>query len=124
MPAPKSDEELAIFQRLVDWIYGQFITKVADSRKLDRAAVQEIAQGRVWSGAEAKKLGLVDEIGGLDSAIKFAAGKAGLGDHFRVVEVPRRSFSRSSFPRRSRDAIAITARPGFSAGFSSRSPRA
>jgi protease-4 len=89
---PKSEDELAILQHVVDWTYGQFITKVAESRKLDRTAVQEIAQGRVWSGAEAKKLGLVDEIGGLDAAIKFAAGKAGLGDNFRVVEVPRKKL--------------------------------
>ncbi|HVU17510.1 MAG TPA: signal peptide peptidase SppA [Candidatus Didemnitutus sp.] len=87
---PKSEEELAIFQRLVDWVYGQFIAKVADSRKLDQAAVQEIAQGRVWSGVEAKKLGLVDEIGGLDAALKYAVGKVHLGDDVHVIEVPRK----------------------------------
>ncbi|HXB03156.1 MAG TPA: signal peptide peptidase SppA [Opitutaceae bacterium] len=86
---PKTDEELALFQQLVDWIYGQFIGKVSEGRHLDRAAVEEIAQGRVWSGTEAKKLGLVDEIGGLDAAIKFAAQKAQLGDNYRVVEYPR-----------------------------------
>jgi len=86
---PKSDEELAVFQRMIDWTYGQFIAKVAEARKLDPAAVQEIAQGRVWSGAEAKKLGLVDELGGLDAATKFAAKRAGLGDNFHVIEVPR-----------------------------------
>lgn len=89
---PKTDEELAIFQHYIDWIYDQFIGKVAESRKLARATVQEIAQGRVWSGAEAKALGLVDELGGLDAALKHAAGKAGLGDDFRVVEVPRRKL--------------------------------
>ena len=87
---PKTDEELAIIQKSVDWIYDQFLGKVAESRKLDRAAVHEIAQGRVWSGVEAKKLGLVDEIGGLDAAIKYAADKAKLGDSFRVAEYPRK----------------------------------
>jgi protease-4 len=87
---PKTDEELALFQQLVDWIYGQFIGKVSEGRHLDRAAVEEIAQGRVWSGTEAKKLGLVDEIGGLDAAIKFAGQKAQLGDNYRVVEYPRK----------------------------------
>ena len=87
---PKTEAELAIIQKSVDWIYEQFIGKVAESRKLDRAAVHEIAQGRVWSGTEAKKLGLVDEIGGLDAAIKYAAGKAKLGDNFRVAEFPRK----------------------------------
>jgi protease-4 len=86
---PKTDEELAVFQRMVDWIYGQFIAKVAEGRKLKPSFVEEIAQGRVWSGTEAKKLGLVDEIGGLHEAITYAAGKAGLGTSFRLVEYPR-----------------------------------
>jgi protease IV len=87
---PKSPEEMAIYQRLVDWIYGEFISKVAEARKLDRAKVEEIAQGRVWSGAEALSLGLVDELGGLDAAIAFAAQKAGLGSSYRILEYPRR----------------------------------
>ncbi|MEO5961496.1 MAG: signal peptide peptidase SppA [Opitutaceae bacterium] len=87
---PKTEEELAVFQRMVDWIYGEFIGKVAEGRKLTREAVEEIAQGRVWSGAEALKLGLVDELGGLDAAIAFAAQKAGLGTGYRLVEYPRK----------------------------------
>jgi protease-4 len=51
--------------------------------------VQEIAQGRVWSGKQALELGLVDEIGGLDAALAHAASSAGLGGDFRVVEFPR-----------------------------------
>jgi len=87
---PKTDAELAIFQRLVDWIYDEFTSKVAESRKLDKAKVLEIAQGRVWSGTEAKELGLVDEIGGLGRAIAYAAQKASLGSHYRLTEYPRR----------------------------------
>jgi len=86
---PKTDEEMAVFQRLVDWIYGQFIAKVAEGRKLKPEFVEEIAQGRVWSGLEAKKLGLVDEIGGLGDSLRYAARIAGLGAHFRVDEYPR-----------------------------------
>jgi protease-4 len=81
---------LAIFQRMVDWIYEQFVTKVADARKLDRKAVEEIGQGRVWSGSEAVKLGLVDEIGGFDVALRYAAQKAGLGENPTVSEYPRK----------------------------------
>lgn len=51
--------------------------------------MEEIAQGRVWSGAEAQKRGLVDELGGLDDAIVFAAHRAGLGNNYRLVEFPR-----------------------------------
>jgi protease-4 len=87
---PKTDEELAVLQRMVDWIYEQFTAKVADSRHLKLDFVKEIAQGRVWSGTEAQKLGLVDEIGGLDAAVKYAAEKAGLGTNYRVVEYPRK----------------------------------
>lgn len=93
---PKTDDELAVIQGFVDFIYDEFVGKVAESRKLDRAAVHEIAQGRVWSGAEAKKLGLVDEIGTLGDAIRFAAEKAKLGDAFRVVEYPgKKMFAES-----------------------------
>ncbi|QYM77684.1 signal peptide peptidase SppA [Horticoccus luteus] len=87
---PKTPEELAIFQRMVDWIYGEFVRKVAESRHLDPAAVEEIAQGRVWSGSEAKKLGLVDEIGGLEIALQYAAKEGHLGRDYRVEEFPRK----------------------------------
>ncbi|MEI6051577.1 MAG: S49 family peptidase, partial [Opitutaceae bacterium] len=87
---PKTDEELAIFQKMVDWIYGEFVGKVALARKLKKDDVQEIAQGRVWSGSEAKRLGLVDEIGGLDDAIQYAVKKAGLGKNYRIVEYPQK----------------------------------
>jgi protease-4 len=87
---PKTEQELAIFQRMVDWIYEEFVTKVADARKLDRQVVEEIGQGRVWSGQEAVKLGLADEIGSLDVAIRYAAQKAGLGENPTVSEYPRK----------------------------------
>jgi protease-4 len=87
---PKTEDELAIFQNMVDWIYGEFVGKVAAARKLKNEDVQEIAQGRVWSGAEAKKLGLVDELGGLEDAIQFAATKAGLAKNYRLIEYPQK----------------------------------
>ncbi len=87
---PKTEAELAIFQESVDWVYDQFISKVTEARKLDRKVVEEIAQGRVWSGSEALKLKLVDELGGLADAVKYAATKAGLGDNFKVAEYPRK----------------------------------
>ncbi len=86
---PKTPQELANIQRVVDRIYDRFITKVADSRKLPKNKVQEIAQGRVWSGTAAKQLGLVDEIGGLEDAIKAAAKQAKLGDDWQLEEYPK-----------------------------------
>ena len=85
---PKTDEEMAIVQHQVDWFYGLFIDKVAAGRKLPRTRVEEIAQGRVWSGSAALKLGLVDQMGGLRDAILFAGQKAGLGGNFRLTEYP------------------------------------
>jgi len=86
---PKTAEELALFQTNVDWVYDQFIRKVSAARKLERHVVEEIAQGRVWSGREALQLGLVDEMGGLATALKYAAEKVKLSEDFRVVEYPR-----------------------------------
>jgi protease-4 len=87
---PKTPEELAVFQREVDWIYSQFIDKVSDGRHLKREVVEDIAQGRVWSGLEAQKLGLVDEMGGLTAAIAYAAQAAGLGPNYHLTEYPRK----------------------------------
>ncbi len=86
---PKTAQEIALLQTEVDRIYDQFLVKVATSRKLSKTKVAEIAQGRVWSGLTAQKLGLVDEIGGLDAAIKDAAKRSKLQDGWQVVEYPK-----------------------------------
>lgn len=75
-----SDEVKAIIQSQIDHGYRRFIEGVAAGRKLDVAKVDEIARGRVWSGLDAKNLGLVDEFGGLDAAAADAAQRAGLID--------------------------------------------
>ncbi len=82
---PKNELELKLIQGVVDHTYDQFIAKVADSRKMKKEAVHEIAQGRVWSGQEALKLGLVDELGGLGAAVKHAAKLAKAEGDFQVV---------------------------------------
>ena len=85
----KTPEEMAVLQRMVDWIYGEFVAKVSEGRKLTPEQVEAIAQGRVWSGREALARGLVDEIGGLEAALAHAAKRAGLGENPRVIEYPR-----------------------------------
>ena len=85
---PKNAEEMAAIQGIVDWLYDSFLDRVAEGRKLDRAVVAELAQGRVWSGVDAKRLGLIDEFGGLQAAIDYAAGKAKLGRNYRLDEYP------------------------------------
>ncbi|MEH1868894.1 MAG: signal peptide peptidase SppA [Nostoc sp.] len=88
---PKSPQELALYQRSVNRIYNMFLNKVSQGRKLPGQKVAEIAQGRVWSGVAAKEIGLVDEIGGLNSAIAYAVKEAKLGEDWEVQEYPRTS---------------------------------
>lgn len=90
---PKTQQELAIAQRMVNESYELFLDRVATSRNLPKQKVAEIAQGRVWSGQDAKQLGLVDEIGGIEEAIQYAAGQAKLGNDWEIKEYPQiRSF--------------------------------
>jgi protease IV len=85
---PRTPQELAISQQIVDDIYNDFLNKVSESRKLPKQKVAEIAQGRVWSGVDAKKIGLVDELGGLKEAIAHAAATAKLDKDWQVDEYP------------------------------------
>lgn len=90
---PKTKKELDIYQGFVDEIYDLFLAKVASSRKLPLSEVANIAQGRVWSGIDAKEIGLVDEIGGLEEAIAYTAAQAELGEDWQIEEYPKhRSF--------------------------------
>ncbi len=73
-----TEEELRILQDMIDEIYGQFRQVVADGRGMSTEEVQRIARGRIWTGRDAKKVGLVDELGGLLDAIDYAVEKAGI----------------------------------------------
>jgi protease-4 len=88
---PKTPEEMALFQDLINDGYDKFLQLVAAGRNKTKAAVNEIAQGRVWAGRDADKVGLVDDFGGLGKAIAFAAKKANLGEKWSVKEVPEES---------------------------------
>ena len=78
---PMTQQSEMIFQAGVDNIYTRFITLVADGRNSTPAAVHEIAQGRVWTGEKALELGLVDQLGDLNDAIKVAAELANLAEY-------------------------------------------
>lgn len=86
---PRTPQELALHQRVVDQIYDRFLNKVAESRKLPKQKVAALAQGRVWSGTSAKQLGLVDAIGGLNAAVADAAKRAKLEDDWTLEEYPK-----------------------------------
>jgi protease-4 len=72
--------EWARFQASLDRIYEDFTSKVAEGRKLPKEKVLEIAKGRIWTGEDAKGLGLVDELGGLSTALRLAKKAAGIPD--------------------------------------------
>jgi protease-4 len=89
---PMTPEERRVLQALLDDVHRQFIDAVAEGRKLDRGRVVQFADGRVFSGAQAKALAMVDELGGIEEAVNAAAKLAGLATPPRVIQ-PRRRFS-------------------------------
>lgn len=80
-------QEEMLLKESVDDIYDTFLQRVADGRGMTTEEVHKIAQGRVWTGAKAKEIGLVDELGDLNDAIAIAAKAAGLED-YAVAEYP------------------------------------
>ena len=84
---PMNNMEQQVMQKNIENIYSDFVSKVSEGRKMKTASVDSIGQGRVWSGKRAKELGLIDEMGGLDDAIRGAAELAKI-DKFSVREFP------------------------------------
>lgn len=84
---PMSPYEENVIRYFIEDIYDTFISHVAEGRNMTTAQVDSIGQGRVWCGVDAKKIGLVDEFGGLKLAIKEAAKMAEL-DEYRTVSLP------------------------------------
>lgn len=82
--------ERNIMQNMVEKVYTTFVNRVAEGRNLSYQQVDEIGQGRVWSGTNAKEIGLVDVLGDLQDAIKIAEDLSGL-DHYRIVSLPKQS---------------------------------
>jgi protease-4 len=83
-----NSQETQIIQNLIDQYYEVFLERVAVGRNMSKENVQEIAQGRVWTGKKAVELGLCDQLGGLDDATNAAAAIADL-DTFRITEYPK-----------------------------------
>lgn len=91
---PLTDFDRKVLQSGVDRIYAGFTKKVADGRKLSIDSVRAIAGGRVWTGTQGKAIGLVDQLGGLDEAVKVAAIEAKLKDgDYRLRYLPTQEDS-------------------------------
>ncbi len=82
----KTDEEKKLVQTMLDDILEQFIERVAEGRNVDKEKVRELADGRLWTGRQAKELGLIDEFGGLNEALDQAAKLAGI-EKYEVIEM-------------------------------------
>src|SRR6202166_4743813 len=101
-----SPAEWGRFEAWLDRVYVDFTSKVADGRKLPKEKVLEIAKGRIWSGQDAKNLGLVDELGGYDVALRLAKKAIGVseGEEVKIVVYPRpKSLIESVMERRGPD---------------------
>ncbi|MEO0395198.1 MAG: signal peptide peptidase SppA [Cyanobacteria bacterium P01_A01_bin.137] len=85
---PQSESELKLQQEFVNTLYDRFLTLVADGREIPKENVNQVAQGRVWSGTDAEGASLVDQMGGLEAAIAAAATAAELED-WQVEELPQ-----------------------------------
>lgn len=85
--APWSADQLERIQKMVDGVYVRFQDRILEARELSRQQLMKLAGGRVWSGAQAKALGLVDQIGGLDAAMALVKKKA--GDGHAVLHLPK-----------------------------------
>jgi protease IV len=116
MGRPMTPEERRVLQALLDDIHAQFISAVATGRKLEREEVVRVADGRVFSGTQAKDLKLVDALGGLEDAVLAAGKLAGLPSPPSVIQ-PKRHFSIFDLLRNQFGGSAASAllRPGLPA---------
>jgi protease IV len=90
---PLTEAEKAYFQGLIDNMFAQFVAAVASGRKMDDASVRKLADGRVYTGQEARKSGLIDELGTFQDAIAAAAKMSGIYGEPRLVTPPKKKFS-------------------------------
>jgi protease-4 len=99
---------------MVNGVYDLFLERVAKARNLPKAKVADIAQGRVWSGQDARNLGLVDELGGLESALQYAVTAA---------KLPEGDWSLEEYPQnQSLEDIVLTKLLNSSVKWSSQAP--
>lgn len=86
---PLSEQQKTALQRMVERGYDLFTRRCAMGRNVSQDSIKSIAEGRVWDGVTAKNIGLVDEFGGLQSAIDWVAKKANLGDDYSIITQPK-----------------------------------
>ncbi|MGZ3773993.1 MAG: signal peptide peptidase SppA [Pseudobdellovibrionaceae bacterium] len=90
---PMREDEKALFQNMINEVYGQFKGTVMKERHLKEDIVSEYADGRVFTGATAVKLGFADQEGFYQDAVKLAADTAKLGENYDIFEIPKKRMS-------------------------------
>lgn len=107
-----SQEERNIIQENIERGYETFTSKAAEGRKMSIEALKKVASGRVWAGSQAKEIGLVDVIGGLDDAIEIAAKKAKLGKDYQTRYYPVQQDFFSKLSGKSKEEALIREKLG------------
>jgi len=106
---PMNKDEKAMLQSYIDKGYDTFLSRCAEGRNIPKDTLAKYAEGRIWTGNQAKTIGLVDELGGIEKAIKIAADLANLDDDYVVYEYPRkRSLFEELFYRNKNDLALKT----------------
>jgi protease-4 len=110
---PFTDEEWQRLESWLDRVYADFVAKAAEDRRTTPEALDDVARGRVWTGLDARERGLVDELGGLDTAIGLAAGRAGLDrDEVDVRVLPRPNVLERLRPAENSDHVGAAVAGG------------
>lgn len=105
---PMNDQEKAILQQYIERGYKLFLSRCSEGRNIPLAEMEKIAEGRVWTGKQALKIGLVDAIGGIDDALKAAADLASLSD-YSITEYPQLTSPFEAFFKTQTEDIATRA---------------
>jgi ClpP class serine protease len=103
-------DRIARLERELDSLYEGFKSRVAEGRALDPTAVEELAKGRIWTGRQANELGLVDELGGLDTAIEVTKDLIGLPTNRSVHLIAYPRDGSIPFPKRRESSEPILIR--------------
>ncbi|MDO5522567.1 MAG: signal peptide peptidase SppA [Bacteroidia bacterium] len=103
---PFNAQEAVMLQSYVDNGYDLFLTRCAEGRGMPKDSLAKYAEGRVWTGNQAKEIGLVDELGGVREAIEIAAELANLGENYAVFEYPRMKSPFEEIFNRNKEELA------------------
>ena len=86
---PLTNYEKRKIQKSIENVYETFITHVSEGRNISKSSVNEIGQGRIWTGYDAKKIGLIDTYGGIEKAVDIASTLANIND-YRIISLPKK----------------------------------